>query len=103
MLSLMPTAHLRTVGVDPDVPPKRTTDPELLRFAETEEFAIVTFDKDTMPGHAAAHVAAGRRTWGVFVFPNGFNLTAGFVAAELQTIYEASQADEWLDITEFLP
>jgi hypothetical protein len=103
LLALLPAARIRTVGVDPDVPPKRTLDPDLLVFAEAEGFSLVTFDKDTMPGHAADHVAAGRHTWGVFVFPDGNNMSAGRIASELVMIWGASQQDEWIDLVAFLP
>jgi hypothetical protein len=103
LLALAPTARVRTVGVDPDVPPKRTPDPDLLIFAEAEGFALVTFDKDTMPDHASNHLAAGRHTWGVFIFPNGNKLSAGRVASELVMIWGASQPTEWTDLIVFLP
>ena len=103
VLGLQPEVRLRIVGTHPDVPPKRTPDPDLLIFAETEGYALVTFDKDTMPGHAAAHTAAGRHTRGVFVFPNGNHLSAGRIAHELVTIWGASEAEEWADETVFLP
>jgi len=103
VLGLRPAAVVRVVGTHPDVPPKRTPDPVLLNFAEDEGYAVVTFDKDTMPGHAAAHVTAGRHTRGVFVFPNGNNLNAGLIASELVMIWEASEAEEWTDETVFLP
>jgi hypothetical protein len=103
VLALEPAVRLRVVGTSPDVPPKGTPDPALLVFAEDEGFAIVTFDKDTMPGHAADHTAAGRYTSGVFVFPRGNDLSAGRVADELVMIWGASAADEWTDLTVFLP
>ena len=103
ILGLQPAALVRIVGTHPDVPPKRTPDPDLLVFAEAEGYAIVTFDKDTMPGHAADHTAAGRHTRGVFVFPNGNDLSAGRIANELVMIWEASEAEEWTDVTAFLP
>ncbi|MBY0456082.1 MAG: DUF5615 family PIN-like protein [Gemmataceae bacterium] len=103
LIAVIKGAHIRMVGVDPDVPPKQTTDPDLLVFAEAEGLSIVTFDKDTMPGHAADHVAAGRHTWGVFVFPNGNNMSAGQIAAELAMVCGASQRDEWIDLVLFLP
>jgi hypothetical protein len=94
---------LRIVGTDPDAPPKRTPDPDLLRYAEEKGFAIVTFDKETMPAHADVHIANGHHTCGVFVFPKGYSLNAGIIADELVMIWDASTPDEWIDRTVFLP
>lgn len=103
VVAIEPAIRVRLIGTDPDIPPKRTADPGLLGFAEDNGFAVVTFDKTTMPGHAADHLAAGRHTWGVFVFADGNNLSAGRIAAELVTIWGASKPDEWIDQIVFLP
>ena len=91
------------IGVDPGMPPKGTLDPEVLLFAESNAFAVVTFDKQTMPDFAHQHVAIGRHTWGVFVFPNGNDLSARTIADELMTIWGASEAHEWIDQVKYLP
>ena len=98
-----PAIRIRLVGWDADAPPKRTSDPDLLAFAEKEQMAIVTFDKTTMPGHTANHLAAGHHTWGVFIFANGNNLGPGRIAEELVLVWATSQQDEWVDRIEFLP
>ena len=98
-----PAIDFRQVGVSPDAPPKGTLDPDALLFAEQEGFALVTFDKRTMPGHAADHLAAGHHTCGVFLFPNGNYLSAGRVAEELVLVWATSQQDEWVDRIEKLP
>lgn len=103
LLALVPGIQVRLVGVDPDVPPKQTPDPELLRFAESEGYSIVTFDKDTMPSHLTDHLASGRHTRGVFLFLNGNDLNAGIIAGELVIVWTASDPDEWADRLVFLP
>jgi hypothetical protein len=65
--------------------------------------ALVTFDKTTMPGHISSHFTKGHHTYGVFIFPSGFSLSPGLVADELVIIWVASQAEEWIDVTRFLP
>ncbi|MFO0796745.1 MAG: DUF5615 family PIN-like protein [Gemmataceae bacterium] len=90
-------------GTDSDTPPKGTLDPQVLAFAEEKGLALVTFDKRSMPGHVADHLAAGRHTWGVFLFPNGNQLSAGRVAEELVMVWAASTKDEWIDRFENLP
>lgn len=98
-----PSIQVRLVGWDDDVPQKQTPDPDLLVFAEREQAALVTFDKTTMPGHVTDHLAAGRHTWGVFIFPNGKDLSPGRIAAESVLVWSASERDEWVDRTEYLP
>jgi len=103
VLSLEPSIQIWQVGTDPFVPTKGTLDPGLLFFAEKERLALVTYDKTTMPGHTANHLAAGHHTYGVFILPNGFSLSAGRVADELMIMWVGSQADEWIDQIVYLP
>lgn len=98
-----PAIRVVLVGWDADAPPKQTPDSELLVFAEREQMAVVTFDKTTMPGHVADHLAAGRHTRGVFIFPKGNDLSPGRVAEELVLIWATSERDEWTDRIEYLP
>lgn len=98
-----PSIFFRQVGADPDVPPKSTLDPDVLIFAESEQYAVVTFDKRTMKDHGIEHLAKERTLWGLFVFPNGNRLSAGRVADELLMIWTASEAEEWIDRIENLP
>ena len=91
------------VGVDPDAPPKGTPDPDVLAYAAENGFTLVTFDKRTMPGHAAAFVAAGGRTWGVFVFAAGSQLSSAVIAEQLLLAWVTTAADEWVDRVEYLP
>jgi hypothetical protein len=98
-----PAIRSKLVGWDDDVPPKQTPDPALLTFAELEQMAIVTFDKTTMPGHIADHLAAGRHTWGVFIFPHGDRLSPGRIAHELVMVWGTSTLEEWVDRVEYLP
>jgi hypothetical protein len=98
-----PAIDFRQVGVHPDVPPKGTLDPDVLLFAEKEEYALVTFDKRSMPGHMAAHLATGHHTWGIFLFPTGNYLSPGRIAEELVLVWATSEADEWIDRLENLP
>ena len=58
------TIDIRYVGGD-DAPPKGTKDPELLRWAETNGFTVVTKDKTTMPDHADVYISQGGKTWGL--------------------------------------
>ncbi len=54
-----------------------------------------------MPIHEAAHFAAGRRHWGIFQLRHKRSI--GELAYQLQLFWEASEAEEWIDQTEWLP
>ena len=98
-----PAALVYQIGVDVGMPPKGTLDPGVLIFAEQNSLAIISFDKRTMRDHADDHLACGRHTWGLFLFPNGRKLSAGDAAEELVMIWSTSEAEEWIDRVEFLP
>lgn len=91
------------VGVDPGAPPKGTSDPDVLIFAERNDLAIVSFDTQTFKKFAEDHLEFGHHTWGVFLFPNGNQLTASKIAKELHFIWDCSEAEEWIDELRFLP
>ena len=103
LLKEQPATWIATVGVDAWVPPAGTPDPTLLLFAEREQLVLVTYDRNTMPGHVADHLAGGRHTCGVIVFPDGNNLSPGTVAYELLVVLLASEAEEWIDQIRYLP
>jgi hypothetical protein len=52
---------------DPADLPLGTKDPDLLLWGEREGRVLVTRDWQTMPGHLAAHLAAGHHSPGVFI------------------------------------
>ncbi|OQX25797.1 MAG: hypothetical protein BWK80_13795 [Desulfobacteraceae bacterium IS3] len=86
---------------DTDAPPKGTSDPELLLWMEENGYILVTENRSTIPGHIADHFSAGRHFPGVFwIRPN---VAAGAVAEELYLIWLASEAEEYLDCTLYIP
>jgi hypothetical protein len=97
----------REPGIDvlragwPGAPPTSTADPELLLFAEAEGRLLVSRDKKTMPGHLVAHFSAGHHTSGVVLLREGFGF--GVLVEELLLIWAASEAEDWLDRTFYLP
>lgn len=101
LLTAEPSIRILVVG-QPGAPPKRTPDHDLLAYAEAEQMAVVTNDRNTMPQHAADHLAAGHHTWGVFIY-DLYGMSPGSLADDLLTIWFASPADEWIDQIVFLP
>jgi len=85
----------------PEAPPAGTLDPELLIATESMGRMLVSNDKKTMPGHLAAHFAAGRHTHGVALLRQGFPWSA--YVKHLLTLWSVSEAEEWIDGTIHLP
>jgi hypothetical protein len=100
LLRLNPAIDVVRVG-DPDAPPLGTPDPDLLRFLELSQRVLVTSNRTSMPAHIEVHWAAGGHLWGLFwVRP----LTPiGRLAQALFLVWEASEAEEWIDQLDWIP
>jgi hypothetical protein len=85
----------------PEAPPAGTLDPEVLIAAESLGRMLVSNDKKTMPGHLAAHFAAGRHTHGVALLRQDFPW--GAYIEDLLILWSVSEAEEWIDGTLYLP
>lgn len=62
---------------------------------------LITDNRKSMPGHLEAHWAAGGHIWGLFwIRP----LTPiGQLAQELVLVWETTEAEEWIDILDWIP
>jgi hypothetical protein len=96
----VPVIDIVHVG-DPSAPPLGTLDPELLLYCESEHRMLLTRDYSTMPGHIHNHLAQGHHHWGVLYLRRGYGIDA--YVHEVQLITEASQADEWQDVEDWIP
>ena len=86
---------------DPGVPDLGAPDPNILDYLQTAQRVFVTDNRKSIPAHLAAHIAAGKHHWGIiWVRPSTrFSLLVN----ELHMLWEASQAEEWVDRTDWLP
>jgi len=75
-------------------------DPEVLATAGAEGRIVVTHDRNTMPVHFATFIGT-QSSPGVFVLSQYLPLKLAM--EELIMIWEASEAEEWTDIIQFLP
>jgi hypothetical protein len=75
-------------------------DPDVLAAAADDGRILVTHDRNTMPVHFADFIAT-RHSPGVFTISQDLPLSVA--AEELITIWEASEAEEWIDTIQFLP
>ena len=91
-------AHLRS---DANVPPFGTPDADLLHYLELSQRLLVTDNRESMPEHLREHWAEGGHIWGLFwVHPH---LSTGRLAQELVMVWETSEAEEWMEITDWIP
>lgn len=77
------------------------SDPELLNFCEHEKRILVTLDRASMPEHVAAHLAAGRRTWGVLLVTRRCSFRQ--LLDDLILIWSVTEAEEWHNSMHYLP
>lgn len=96
---LEPLIDVLRVG-DHGTPPLGTLDPDILIYLAATRRLLVADNRKSMPQHLADHAAAGFRHWGVFVVRK--DAPIGALADELQLYWEASEAEEWIDRTEWL-
>lgn len=96
----MPLVQVVRVG-DVDGPPLGTSDPELLIWAEENEFVLVSNDKQTPPGHLQLHLEAGRHSPGILFIRPGTGLAE--VIAALDLISGAGDPEEYRDCYHFIP
>lgn len=86
---------------DGAAPPKGTTDSELLVWCQENNRLLVTWDKRSMPGHLADHLASGRHSPGVFLVRPIVKISE--LVIFLATVAYASDADEWRDRCVWIP
>ncbi len=94
------TIDILRIG-DPDAPPRATSDPDILRYAEQTQRLLVTNNRASMDIHLAAHYAAGGQHWGILRLREWAPL--GTVIEALYLIWAASEAEEWLDYSDWIP
>ena len=97
---LNPAIDILRVG-DPGTPTLSTPDPDVLRYLELSQRMLITDNRKSMPGHLEAHWAKGGHIWGLFWIRT---LTPiGQLAQELMLVWETTEAEEWIDILDWIP
>ncbi|MCP4212882.1 MAG: hypothetical protein GY764_15595 [Halieaceae bacterium] len=87
---------------DEGAPDLGTSDPVILRYLAVHQRLFVTDNRSTIPVHLAEHYQAeGESHWGIlWLRPK---TTIGQLAAALHLVWTASEAEEWLDRTDWAP
>jgi hypothetical protein len=86
---------------DEGAPPLGTLDPSILHYLEGHRRLLVTDNRSTIPSHIEDHAAEGGHHWGIVWTRPGVRI--GPLAEALYLIWVASEAEEWLDRTEWIP
>ena len=100
LLRYNPAIDVLRVG-DEDAPSFGTSDPEILSYLERTQRLLVTDNRNSIPDHAADHLAAGGHHWGIFEIRA--EATMGEVLETLYLVFEASEAEEWVDQLRWIP
>src|SRR5438105_11074435 len=81
--------------------PLRSTDPRILKWTQRENRLLVSFDKRSLPGHLADHLAAGGHSPGIFLVRRRASFKE--VVAFLAVAAYASAPHEWQDTIYYIP
>jgi hypothetical protein len=94
-----PDIDVLRVG-DEGAPPLGTLDPDILHYLEDTQRALITDNRQSIPGHIADHFAENRHHWGIFEVRRDAPLKS--LIDEIQLYWSASEAEEWIDRGEWL-
>ena len=100
MLRREPRIDILRVG-DEVAPPLKTPDDLILMHLEEHRRMLVTLNRASMPGHIGDHLRAGRHHWGVLRVKPGAAMAT--LVEELVLLWEASEAEDWVDHFDWLP
>lgn len=100
LLRFNPTIDVLRIG-EPGAPHLGMPDPDVLRYLEVSQRILITSNRTSMPAHLEAHWAAGGHLWGLFWVRPGTPI--GRLAQDLYLVWEASEAEEWIDRLDWIP
>ena len=95
---LEPLLQIITVQ-DPTL--RASTDADILEFAASQGWLVLSHDVNTMRAAAERRVASGLPMSDLFLIPQSRSTTAA--AESLQLIWSASMLEEWRDRVVYLP
>ncbi|MFM6063475.1 MAG: hypothetical protein ACKPAE_13895, partial [Microcystis panniformis] len=100
VLRLNPEIDILRVG-EPNTPLLGTLDPDVLQYLGLSQRLLVTDNRTSMPEHLEEYWQKNQQIWGLFwIRPT---TTMGKLAKELIIIWETTEAEEWIDIVDWIP
>jgi hypothetical protein len=86
---------------DDNAPKLGTLDPDVLGYLGMSQRLLVTDNRTSMPEHLKDYWQTNQQTWGLlWVRPA---TTMGTLAEELSLIWETSEAEEWINVIDWIP
>ncbi len=85
---------------EPGAPLRRTPDPEILLWCEAHQFALVTYNRTSMPVHLKDHLAADHHVSGIFVLND--RMSIGQIVDALGTIWLTAKPGQYEDQITFV-
>ena len=86
---------------DEGAPSLGTFDPDILTWLEANQRVLVTDNRKSLPGHISDHLGAGGHHWGIFQVRKNAPLLP--LAETLFVYWSVTEAEEWIDLVEWLP
>jgi hypothetical protein len=100
VLRLNSDIHILRVG-DENTPKLGTLDPDVLIYLGTSQRLLITDNRTSMPEHLKEYGQTNQKMWGLlWVHPI---TTMGKLAEELTLIWETSEAEEWINVIDWIP
>jgi hypothetical protein len=100
VLRLNPAIDILRIG-DPTTSPLGTLDPDVLQYLGFSQRLLITDNRTSMPEHLAEYWQQNQQIWGLFwVRPT---TTMRQLAEELIIIWESSEAEEWINVIDWIP
>ena len=96
-----PSVDILFVG-EHGAPQLGALDPVILDYCETEQRILITNNRASMPGHIADHPAAGKHHWGLLKTRTR-KPAIGPLVDEILLIAGASEAEEYYDVSDWIP
>jgi hypothetical protein len=78
-----------------------TLDPEILIYLEKSQRILITDNRKSMPQHLQDHWQNNRQIWGLFWIKENTNI--GEIAENIYLLWEISEAEEWINVVDWLP
>jgi hypothetical protein len=95
-----PGIEILAIG-DPGAPSAGMLDQDVLNWIEENQYILVTENRSTMPRHLSGHFTSGKHIPGLLWVRPGVGIR--HIIEELYLIWLASSAEEYKDLTLFIP
>ena len=95
-----PSLEVQLVGEN-QVPSLGTTDPNILKWCEKNDYILVSRNRSTMPMHFKEHIEKGRHVPGILLIRK--EILIGKLIEDLLLIWGASEPEEYRDQIVYLP